>query len=215
MLNVIENLRIGKAMLAIIRDPNRTEEIFKLSEIGLKNADHPNVKPVVEHALSHPEFRELYERRYLQPPVDVARLASLPEGTLGRAYADFLSTNGLSAVFYPVLEADRPAYYLSMRARQSHDIWHVLTGYPVGVPGELALQAFTLAQLHSGLSALLIGGGLMHLVKKTPAEIASVMAGIAEGFERGRRAKFLLGIPFEEHWELPLDEARRLAGLAA
>ena len=40
---------------------------------------------------------------------------------------------------------DPRAAYLAQRMRQTHDIWHVLTGYATDVAGEVQLQAFTLA----------------------------------------------------------------------
>ena len=37
--------------------------------------------------------------------------------------------------------------YVIKRLRQTHDLWHVLTGIDLDVPGELELQAFTLLQM--------------------------------------------------------------------
>jgi ubiquinone biosynthesis protein Coq4 len=32
--------------------------------------------------------------------------------------------------------------YLLLRLRQTHDLWHVVTGFSTNVPGELGLKAF-------------------------------------------------------------------------
>jgi len=85
----------------------------------------------------------------------------MPEGSVGRGYYAFLTTNGLQsnlATNYRMLhdllatggQLDRmPAdlKYAVIRGFQIHDILHVVTGYTPSGVDELALQAFCLAQL--------------------------------------------------------------------
>src|SRR5258708_3811429 len=116
----LDELRIGKAMLTLIKDPNRTEEIFKISEIGINSRDHKYFKEVMDHAMQKPEFVADYESKYLQGEVDLEELEKLPADSLGYAFARHLKSNGLSVEFYPVLAVTDEMRYLSMRARQSH-----------------------------------------------------------------------------------------------
>ena len=84
MFNIINDLRAGKALVKLIRDPQATEEIFKISEIGLSREDGKMTKHVIENALTHEGFRALYERRYLAPKIDLEELARLPCAHAGR-----------------------------------------------------------------------------------------------------------------------------------
>jgi ubiquinone biosynthesis protein Coq4 len=48
---------------------------------------------------------------------------------------------------------------VGQRTRQTHDLWHVLTGLGTDIPGEIALQAFTYEQLHHNFSRLIMSRG--------------------------------------------------------
>src|SRR5581483_1426369 len=78
--------------------------------------------------------------------VDFDALRRLPDGTLGREYVRFLDDNHITPDVFqkPEIGDDRIAYVMQ-RVRQTHDLWHVLTGYTPDVPGEILLQAFTYA----------------------------------------------------------------------
>ena len=95
-----------------------------------------------------------------------------------------------------------------MRMRQVHDLWHVLSGYPADVLGELGLQAFQFAQLPSALSASLIASGILHFVRSRPGELAKLMQILIEGYTRGKNAKFLLSRLWQEDWGRPLAQVR-------
>lgn len=85
-------------------------------------------------------------------------------GTVGAAYNHFLestgySADGLAEVSRINREEDMPHPYawFGRRVRDTHDIWHVLTGYKADESlGEAALVAFSYAQV-GGLGWALIG----------------------------------------------------------
>lgn len=109
-----------------------------------------------------PEYVEFVEEGYYGEPLDLEEMAKLPEGSLGRSYRDWIVDNNLTAaiatdyrVFHEALEssgmlAGMPASmkYAVLRGFQTHDFQHVVTGYNSKPQGEIALQAFCLAQLH-------------------------------------------------------------------
>ncbi len=64
--------------------------------------------------------------------VDIEKLRSLPTGTFGRTWAEFLDTNNLQP------------FTTGSRRKQLHDGIHVLTGYGSDVIGEAEVQAFVL-----------------------------------------------------------------------
>ena len=51
------------------------------------------------------------------------------------------------------------AAYVIQRLRQTHDLWHVVTGYDTDPASEVALQAFTYAQLRAPGSLVLAALG--------------------------------------------------------
>lgn len=81
-------------------------------------------------------------------------LASYPEGTLGRAYADFMLTRGfVSDERSEVKFVDNPDLaYVMTRYRQVHDFWHCLTATDTTVMAEISLKA--LEFLQTGITLL-------------------------------------------------------------
>ena len=139
--------------------------------------------------------------------VDWDRLRALPETTLGGAYARYLDDNGLDPdLFQAPPGLPEPLKFIAQRIRQTHDLWHVLTGYRPDVPGELALQGFTFAQLRMP-SALLIA--TLGTLFKAPTHARRVL----DGFRRGRDAKYLPVVRFETMWERDLEDVRRELGV--
>jgi ubiquinone biosynthesis protein Coq4 len=199
---------MGKAFLGLLRNPTRTENIFKLSQLGISSPDQRSVLHLAEWAMRNDKFRVLYKERYLPELPTLEHLGTLARGTLGRELHQHLVKNGLKPGFFPSISIRSPIEYLSMRVRQTHDIWHVLCGYDTSVRGELALQAFDLGQMPSGLSALLLAGGILHTAKGSPESVQPLMHAVAEGYLRGTRAEVLLGERWEERLGEPLESLR-------
>jgi ubiquinone biosynthesis protein COQ4 len=143
--------------------------------------------------------------------VDFAALSKLPPGTLGREYADFYRGRGLSPDDFQelpgVVSGDEA--YVALRLRQSHDIWHIVTGIGTDVSGEIELQAFTFGQLGTPSSFLLGFGGALRWAHATPGLISRVRRAHA----RGRRAAFLAAVFWEEHFETAVAALKGRLGL--
>src|SRR5690606_20139001 len=92
--------------------------------------------------------------------------------------------------------------YVRRRLRNTHDLWHAVTGYRGDLLGEVALLAFTFAQTrHPGIG-FLTGIGLA----LGDGDARRLIAG---GYRRGRAAVWLAPIDWEKLLPLPLAEARR------
>ncbi|MFO0549881.1 MAG: Coq4 family protein [Polyangiaceae bacterium] len=136
-----------------------------------------------------------------------SRGCALPADTLGGAYVRYLDDNKLDPdLFQAPPGLPEPLGYIAQRIRQTHDVWHVLTGYRPDVSGELALQGFTYAQLGAP-SALLIAA--LGTLTKSPRSARAVL----DGYRRGKSAVFLPVVRFEKMWELPLAEVQRRLGV--
>ncbi len=152
---------------------------------------------------------------------DRPALARLPEGSLGRAYLDFvlrenISADGIRAAGAKGMahESDMPdeLAWVHARMRDTHDLWHAATGYAGDVLGETALLAFSFAQTFNPAIALIICIGLLKTMGGDDGG-AAARATIFDGFRRGRRAAWLPGQEWEKLLPLPLAEVRRRLSL--
>ena len=164
--------------------------------------------------------RMAYER------IELAQVFSQPgfakqfaPGTVGAAYNHFLestgySADGLAEVSKVNREEDMPHPYawFGRRVRDTHDIWHVLTGYKADESlGEAALVAFSYAQV-GGLGWAFIGGAAALKSRKVTGNNLFMKA-VWEGYKRGRKAKWISGEDYEKLMHEPLDLARQRLGL--
>lgn len=218
---IIAPIRATKGLVGIIRDPHETAHVFTLFEAL--------IGPLEATAMAH--FAESARGKALleNPPAlipalsDRAALAALPDGSLGRAYLDFANQEGITAdgliaasdagrVFDFVPGEDiyrRIGDYL----RDSHDLWHVVTGYQGDIIGELALLAFTFAQMGNLGMGVLVGlAATLGPRLPTPIDEDSARA-IREAYIRGRRAKWLATVDWVPLLELPLEQVRHELGL--
>jgi ubiquinone biosynthesis protein COQ4 len=194
--------RVLGALRALRRAPS-LENVFALGEAVNKGA----LARMSRHFEGDPDGRRvLAERPELNSSaVDFTALEALPDGTLGREYVRFLRDNGLSPDVFkaPALEDPRAAY-LAQRLRQTHDLWHVLTGYTPDVVGEVLLQAFSFAQMGTPSSLLITVFGALREGARRPRFFARVLA----AYWHGRRARLLLPVYWEQHWVDTVESLR-------
>ena len=137
-------------------------------------------------------------------------LRALPEGTLGRAYLEFVEAEQISSegLLEVVREAstrgdlDEERRFAEARFVCMHDLAHVATGYSRDILGELALMSFTFQQDRIPGFAVFLGlayafGGL---------RVPGTRELIRHGWKRGRDAVWLRAQNWEELLELPLEE---------
>lgn len=170
-------------------------------------------KAALAHMRSNPEIAAMLDEKWLAPSPDIPALLALPEGTLGHAYATIITENSYDPEFYDAIPTDDDAGYVGMRMRQTHDLWHTVTGIGTDYFGEVALQACMVAQLHLGLSALQLAVTLLRTVLRSPGDLAQIMAHLVQGYLIGRQARPLLAAKFEAGWERPLAAWRAELGI--
>jgi ubiquinone biosynthesis protein COQ4 len=205
--------RMGRGLRALRQlrqNPGDTEKALEAAVL-LNVGCFPRILAEFE---AHAEGRELMRARPAIDceHVDLAALGRLPPGTLGQAYSAFLKSRNLTPeVFVPPREVrDENVRYLSQRMRQTHDLWHVLTGYDTDVIGEIELQAFMYAQLATPFSLVVALFGLGRAEPRSLALPLRVMA----AFARGKRAEPLAWRFWERHFTTPVVELRRTLKLA-
>jgi ubiquinone biosynthesis protein Coq4 len=168
----------------------------------------------------------LWKERYFPPTYDLDALEKLAPNTLGHIYAKHMKRHGLTPDFYikfrNLTEAESREFfnsrikYIRFRISQTHDIWHVVSGFDVSALGEAGLQGFYFGQFHSGFSIFIY---LISLVACLSARQYDSMEKSVElfheGYLNGKRAQFLLPVKWEEHWGEDIDEVRAKYGIRA
>ncbi len=176
---------------------------------------------------NHPEQGPLAQERFYADPFSLEQLAGYAPGTLGQAYLRFMVDNNLVerlALGYRELHEEfeasgkldnMPAVmkYKVLRGYQTHDLHHVLTGYEATPFGELALQAFQLAQQDFPYSAMTIATIMGHMTLIDPLLIKPAMDAVTDGWAYGRRTRSIQFVAFEKMLDQPLAEVQREYGL--
>lgn len=196
-------LRFSKLIL----NKDDISPIFK----GGRFTQHKSFQVSLQSFRDDPQTALLLKERYLsEKPYDLEALSKLPEHTLGYQFAKHMQEYQLEIVFYPPLEdtADDDIAYLRKRARQTHDIHHVVLGFPAIDSGEMAISAFYLSQHNVPLSALLIGFGFLYTILREPQRIEELMSAIQLGWNIGKQTAKLMGVRWEDYWEVPMNEVR-------
>ena len=158
MRNPLSIMQAATAFVRLTADMSRLNEVFNLSD-GLAGPDE--MRDMVESARSHETgAAALRERPHVH--LDLAELRALPTGTLGREYAIMMDRNGLDPASIPTLPDDDDGKYVRSHLYETHDLWHVVTGFGTDVAGELGLQAFYQAQLPGKLPAAILASGFLN-----------------------------------------------------
>lgn len=163
-----------------------------------------------------PEMKDILESRFLSEPFDFEALKKLPKKTLGHEFGMFCSGPEIeNPIHWPKIEdsADTDLIYLRRRARQTHDIHHVVLGYPATPIGEVAISAFYVRQIHSPMNAIVVVVGILIAVIKKPEAIDGVFEAILHGWKAAGHAKNFMGIRWEKYFETDLETVRRRVGV--
>ncbi len=201
----LEFLTVLKGTITLFTDPSKTDSVYDVEDM-LRHTKAMELS--VQHLLTQPEVAQIIQERYIAPPPDIEALITLPEGSLGHAYATYIKEMGFDPGFYRSLEVEDDITYVLLRIRQTHDIWHIVTGFSVDVAGEIGLKAFELAQTRRTLAGILTAGGLIQCLFQAPQELDKLLEHIAVGYRMGATAKPFLAQKWEQHWEKPLAEWR-------
>ena len=201
-----------KGVIGMLRNPEGTESVFDIED-GLR--DTKAARGVVEQVAQDERVASLMRERYLVDEVDIAALEKMPDGSLGRAFARHILDHGFDPDYYRKIDVQSDLDWVLMRMRQTHDIWHVITGIDTSRLGEIAVKAFELSQTWRPLAAVITCGGMMRYLMAEPDQLGDVMTHISHGYQLGRHARPLLAEKWEQGWQCPLAEWRTRVGLPA
>ncbi len=207
-------------MRNLIADKEDTEQVFHIIEALNGNATRRDL----ERFLATGAGQQLIQARTSLPAMldDHGPLLELPEDTVGRAYVAFMEREGLSAAgLVKESETHRAAqqhfdddllWYIN-RLRDTHDLYHVLTGYGRDALGEAALLGYTYGQ-HKGAGVNFIAFMGGREIAKVAPKKAAIHAVINEGRRHGRQAGRIIEQNIPEFLREPLDQARNRLNIA-
>lgn len=199
----------------LIADKEDTEQVFHIFEALPRKSFLPEAQAFCE---SEQGQRLMREEVFLAPILDDHEtLKKLPAGTVGRAYVDFMESEGLSAAGLVAesekMRTGRPLYrdqiqWYGDRLRDTHDMLHVLTGYGRDALGEQCVLAFTWGQNRNLGNIFIAYAGGLELKRRVKAD-APIFAALKEGRLCGGAAKKLHHESILDLLREPLSAARQ------
>ena len=217
MLSPVRFARLAVSSLRLVHDPARLDMVFSMVDALSSDEDTQRMRTQLA---SHPRGAAALEQRPLLGSIDLEALALMPEGSLGHAVAVFAAEHGIEPRVLTD-EAQKKDEYVAVHLYETHDLWHVATGFDTDILGELRLQAFYMAQHPwERLAPVLMGLALLKTALQAdeyerPYPAWHALEAMADGWTRGRSAQPLFGLRWAERWEQPLEELREELGLAA
>lgn len=204
----IRPLEALRALRRLSKNPDDTAEVFRVLR-ALPSGDRN-----FRRFRRTEQGRRLLEERpeLLEVLSDREALLAMPPGSLGRTYAEFVEREQISAD--GLVDAslaggdgrvdDPDRLLFGARLRDSHDLWHVVTGYGRDLLGEAALLAFTFAQTRTPGIGVIVG----HALWVAKGDFAPARPIIWQGFRRGLGAAWLPAEEWEKRLPQPLDRVR-------
>ncbi|MFM7379111.1 MAG: Coq4 family protein [Erythrobacter sp.] len=206
-MRAVQNFRM------LMKDKEDTAAVFRIFE-SLPSKDF--LPRIAQLALSE---RGAYLRQTepCLPEIldDHAALRRTPKGSLAHAYCEFMEAEGLSAAGL-VAESDRAGrprfpdlveWYIN-RSRDTHDMFHVLTGYGRDALGEASVLLFTHGQAPSQGHLLIGYAGAANIKKMAKGTKAPVFGAVREAHRIGKGAPPLIDQPIRQLLERPLEDVR-------
>lgn len=206
-----------RALKALIADNEDTTQVFIIMRALTGKSLFKQYRKFCATETGQKILRE--KRDLLTTLADRETLKKLPEGTLGKTYIDFMVREGITAE--GLVEASEPTYTeftdkdlerYTMRTREMHDLWHVVTGYGRDGLGEMSVVSFSYAQTKSlGFAAITLMAA-SHFSKLFPRR--GIFAVAWEAYRNGRKAKWFPGQDWEHLLTLPLEDIRTMLNVA-
>ncbi|KAL8772043.1 MAG: hypothetical protein Q9209_002709 [Squamulea sp. 1 TL-2023] len=150
--------------------------------------------------------------RITSQTMSLQHLRTLPENSVGHAYASWLDKEGVSPDTRDEVRYidDEECAYVMQRYRECHDFYHALTGLPVMVEGEVALKAFEFANTLLPMTGL----SLFAVTRLKPAERSRFWRTyLPWALTNGLRSKEIINVYWEEQLERDVDDLREELGI--
>lgn len=205
-----------KALMQLKETPEDTTQVFIIMRALAKDAFWKEYQRFKKTAFGQRVLRE--EIELFDTLTNREYLSGLPQGSFGRTYYEFCQREGISPEglieagegFYDEFPSEDMHRY-ARRTRESHDLWHVLSGYGRDGFGEACVVSFSYAQTKSlGFGAIAVMGAYKF---KEMFPKATIWKAVWQAYRIGKKAAWLPGVEWEAIMHLPLEEVREKLGI--
>jgi ubiquinone biosynthesis protein COQ4 len=206
-----------RALRELFADPDDTQQVFEIIE-ALQG-------PALMRMRARLQSTEQGRRLLAEQPdlvlllTDRDALRALPEGSLGRAYLDFVESEGITAdglVSASAIERrhDETAElrWIHDWLRDTHDLWHAVLGYKGDLVGEAALLAFTHHETRNIGVGMIATMAWFKLGRVTDRSVRARRA-ISGGRKRAKQASWFVGQPWHDWLARPVEDVRHELGV--
>ncbi|MBX7531319.1 hypothetical protein K3165_00115 [Qipengyuania sp. 1XM1-15A] len=212
-------IKAWKHFRKLVADKEDTAQVFHIIE---------SMKGKRSHQQAWEFIRSEQGQAFLADGTDIPamlddhnRWADCGPETVAATYMSFMKREGLSAAglvaesykFLPLEKRheDLTEWYFN-RLRDTHDLFHILTGYGRDALGEASLLGFSYEQ-NSNPGILFIAYAGARQIKKETGTSAPIFAAINEGRRLGKAAKKLAHMDVEKVMREDLTAARERLGV--
>ncbi len=210
-------LSAARAIRDLFANPNDTQYVFEVIDA----LQGPSLHRLCERLHRSERGRQLLaEQPDLVPLLsDRESLRALPRGSLGRAYLEFVESEGISVdgLVEASTECRRPDEAPELAwarnwLRDTHDLWHVVLGYQGDLIGEAALLAFSHHQTGNIGIAMIASVAWYKLGRVTGPDIDARNV-VLDGRRRAKRFEWFVEAPWHRWLARPLEDVRRELGV--
>lgn len=203
----------------LVEDKEDTEQVFHIIEATKGKKAHRQAWDFIK---SDAGQRFLHDDTNIPDMLDAhENWADLPENSVGRHYVAFMKREGLTANglvdeshrWAPAEKRpqDQTEWYFN-RLRDTHDLFHVLTGYGRDALGETSLLGFSYSQNHNN-GVLFIAYAGAYQIRKVTGSKAPLFGAIREGQRMGKAAEKIAHQDVAALMREDIDEARARLGI--
>ena len=203
-----------KALRTLINDPERTELVFVIIKAMSGNSLEKSFDRFSKTGTGKQILAE--QRHLLGTLQNQAALRQMNANSLGRHYLDFVESEQITAD--GLVEASQTDDFIQdpelrlfgERMRDSHDLWHVVTGYGRDTFGEACLLAFTYAQTQNRGLGIITLVGMIKIARQLGPEVKKA---VWQAYRAGKLASWLPAQDWESLLHRPIEDVRQLLGI--
>ncbi|XP_014357897.2 ubiquinone biosynthesis protein COQ4 homolog, mitochondrial [Papilio machaon] len=196
-------LSVGSAAVALL-NPYRGDMIACLGEV----TGESSLKYMREKMLETTEGAKILteQPRINSQTVCFETLGKMPERSVGRVYADFMTDNNITADSRLPVQfiSDPELAYVMQRYREVHDLVHAILFMKTTMLGEVTVKWIEGIQTKLPMC---VGGGIWGAARLKPKHRQLYLKHyLPWAITTGNNAKFLQGIYFEKRWDQDIED---------
>ena len=202
-----------KNLLALVGVARRGGDLKAVADLVDSLIDSPQMAECLRRCREQAGGAAMIDGRYPPFQPDMQVLECLPEGSLGRSYAELMVSRGYDPEFFRPRPLLSDAHWLTQRIATTHDIHHVVCGFGTTPEGESGVLAITATQIGFPAYVMLNNAAQFSRFRFKAKSYALMGRAIAHGTSIGFSAEPLWQARWEEGWDWPVEKWRQRLGI--